>query len=96
MRVKLREDTLVVVGGRGAFVILAGSEIHIPYPPDPRVKVYMKKGKIYVARRRSAPVGALGGEGAADRRSREQRVQDREPPQAQRPRDLAPLWAHLD
>ena len=95
MRVKLREDTLVVVGGRGAFVILAGSEIHIPYPPDPRVKVYMKRGRIYVARRRSAPAaGALGSGGAADRRSREQGVQDREPPQAQRARDLAPLGEH--
>jgi len=52
MRVKLREDTLVVVGGRGAFVILAGSEVRIPYPPDPHVKVYMKKGKIYLVRRR--------------------------------------------
>jgi hypothetical protein len=77
MRVKLREDTLVVVGGRGAFVILAGSEIHIPYPPDPRVKVYMKKGKIYVARRRSAPAGAPGAEGDADLGSGEHGAEDR-------------------
>jgi len=94
MRVKLREDTLVVVGGREAFVILAGSEVHIPYPPDPHVKVYMKKGKIHVVRRRSAPAaGALGSEGM-DRRARQQGVQDWKLPQAQRPRDLAPLGAH--
>jgi len=76
MRVKLREDTAVVVGGREAFVILAGSEVHIPYPPDPRVKVYMKKGKIHVVRRRSAPAVALGAEGDADPGSGAHGVED--------------------
>ena len=52
MRVVLRKDTTVVVEGRPALAIAAGSILDIPWPKHPEFKIYFKGDRLYVVRRR--------------------------------------------
>lgn len=66
MRAMIRKDVTVIVDGRPALTIAAGSEVIYEWPKHPDFKIYFKGNRLYIVRRRRRLNGNDGDRSGSD------------------------------